>query len=163
MGTGITIYLLAVLAWFYLQYPVEVLMPMFFADPAGAIVGKFCSHYFKELNPRWHGTKTIAGSSAVFVVAIATLGYRCSIPAKMLIGLGCVFAEAFGGTFDNLTLGLIVLGGWIFCATDDSGFKLLIPESVIECVSVACAACIEGELSAVFNTSYCLGSEMALT
>jgi len=115
--TGITIYLLAVSAWFYLQYPVEVLMPMFFADPAGAIVGKFCSHYFKEYNPRWYGTKTIAGSLAVFVVAIATLGFHCSMISKLVIGVGCVLAEAFGGTFDNLTLGLIILTAWVVCAT----------------------------------------------
>lgn len=111
---GITIYLIGVSTWFYLQQPVAVLMPMFFADPAGAVVGKYCSHYFKEFNPAWYEKKTLAGSAAVFVVTLLTLGYPCSTFTKIAIGVSCVLAEAFGGTYDNLTLGAIVLLGWYF-------------------------------------------------
>ena len=40
---GITIYLLLVSAWFYAELSPLILAPVFFADPAGAVVGKWCS------------------------------------------------------------------------------------------------------------------------
>ena len=38
-----TIYLLLVSAWFYAELSPLILAPVFFADPAGAVVGKWCS------------------------------------------------------------------------------------------------------------------------
>ena len=35
---GITVYLTLVSAWFYYQLPPSILAPLFFADPAGAVV-----------------------------------------------------------------------------------------------------------------------------
>lgn len=43
-------------------------MPVFFADPAGAIVGKFLTKR-GVYNPRWIGEKTLGGTLAVFVSA----------------------------------------------------------------------------------------------
>ena len=38
---GVTVYLALISAWFYLQLPATILAPLFFADPAGAVVGKW--------------------------------------------------------------------------------------------------------------------------
>jgi len=47
---GITIYLIFVSMWFGLKLSPKLLSPLFFSDPAGAIVGKFFSKHFSKLN-----------------------------------------------------------------------------------------------------------------
>ena len=47
---------------------------MFFADPSGAVVGKFCSRRAPAWNPQWYREKTVAGSLAVAAFTFATLG-----------------------------------------------------------------------------------------
>mmetsp|Transcript_17654 Transcript_17654/g.39971 ORF Transcript_17654/g.39971 Transcript_17654/m.39971 type:complete len:201 (-) Transcript_17654:129-731(-) len=108
---GITIYLLIVAAWFYLQQPVRALAPLFFADPAGAIVGKFCSK--RGFNAVWYENKTIMGTIAVFVFAAISLDVP-GVGPKIFLATICALAEAFGGkTFDNAFIAIPVIGGWV--------------------------------------------------
>ncbi|EER17903.1 conserved hypothetical protein [Perkinsus marinus ATCC 50983] len=81
---GITIYLLVVGYWYFMEFPIAVLAPIFFADPAGAIVGKWASSQIPNLNPRWIGTKTVLGSAAVLVVAFITLHSPTSFLPRLL-------------------------------------------------------------------------------
>ena len=47
---GITIYLLILTGWFYLQLPTFYLAPMFFSDPAGACTGKFMTEKLGKIS-----------------------------------------------------------------------------------------------------------------
>merc|ERR1719401_3004524 len=73
---GMTVYLLVAMLWFWLELPILVLAPMFFADPAGAIVGKWLSGLKDKgvINPVWWRgggtTKTVGGSAAVLVITV---------------------------------------------------------------------------------------------
>ena len=66
------------LARFYLQLPATILAPLFFADPAGAVVGKWASRTLPA-NPRVYGQKTACGSLAVLLATFATTTYPCSL------------------------------------------------------------------------------------
>ena len=85
---------------------------MFFADPAGAVVGKACSRSFPRYNRRWCGEKTICGSAAVFLLTFVTISYPCTVLERVLISSAATFAEALGGEYDNLALAAVVLMGW---------------------------------------------------
>ena len=50
--------LLLVSGWFYLELDPRLLAPVFFADPAGAVVGKTLSRHLPALNPPWYQKKT---------------------------------------------------------------------------------------------------------
>mmetsp|Transcript_78822 Transcript_78822/g.159958 ORF Transcript_78822/g.159958 Transcript_78822/m.159958 type:complete len:167 (-) Transcript_78822:87-587(-) len=109
---GISIYLLIVGAWFYLQLPVRALAPLFFADPAGAVVGKFCSR--RGFNKVWYENKTIMGTLAVYTFALLSLDVPGILP-RALIAVACAVAEAFGGkTYDNLVISVPVIGSWVY-------------------------------------------------
>lgn len=114
---GITIYLCLVTWWFYAQLPLAALSPMFFADPAGAVVGKFLTRNGFP-NRTWYLNKTVGGSAAVLLVTAATLlVFYPPMPAVLLAGLsvGAVVAEALGGQYDNLFLAGVVIGSfWYF-------------------------------------------------
>ena len=110
---GITVYLVLVSAWFGLELPPSVLAPLFFADPAGAVVGKTCSRLLgPSYNPRWYGSKTCAGTVAVFIVTLLTITYEVSTLTQLRIAAAAAVAEGIGGDFDNLAIGAVVLGGW---------------------------------------------------
>jgi hypothetical protein len=110
---GITAYLLIVGLWFYLQLPVRVLAPLFFADPAGAVIGKFCSRRYPQYNPAWYQNKTVAGTLAVFVFAFLSLvvpTYR----SRALVAACCALGEAIGGkTYDNVVIAAVVITSWV--------------------------------------------------
>jgi len=109
---GITIYLCIVAGWFYMQLPVRALAPLFFADPAGAVVGKFCTR--RGINKVWWENKTVAGTIAVFVFAFLSLDVPQLVP-RVLLAIVCALAEAFGGkTFDNLVIAVPALAGWAY-------------------------------------------------
>ena len=91
---GITIYLLLVSAWFYAELSPLILAPVFFADPAGAVVGKWCSRNLAAYNPVCYGSKTVLGSLAVFAVTWLTITYSCSPAARLLIAAAACVAEA---------------------------------------------------------------------
>lgn len=111
---GITVYLCIVMAWFYAELPTAALSPMFFADPSGAVVGKYLTRMgFK--NPAWYQKKTLGGSAAVLLVTVMTLlAFYPPMPAASLAALSvaAVVAEALGGQFDNLCLAAVVIGGY---------------------------------------------------
>jgi len=113
---GMTAYMLVAMLWFSLELPVHVLAPMFFADPMGAVVGKYLSS-MKDRgihNPVWWRrggvTKTLGGSAAVFLFTVLTFASPATLPQRMAVGLLAVLAEAIGGAYDNLLLVIIVVG-----------------------------------------------------
>eukprot|EP00928_Gymnodinium_smaydae_P029180 TRINITY_DN22050_c0_g2_i3.p2 TRINITY_DN22050_c0_g2~~TRINITY_DN22050_c0_g2_i3.p2 ORF type:complete len:280 (-),score=39.85 TRINITY_DN22050_c0_g2_i3:999-1802(-) len=114
---GVTIYLLIVSLWFALQLPPLVLAPVFFADPAGAVVGKMMSRHAPALNPLWYQRgdikRSVWGSAAVFLTTLATIFYPCNLCERLGIALLAMIAEAFGGKYDNLALAAAVLVGWL--------------------------------------------------
>ena len=113
---GITAYLLLVSVWFALQMSSSILAPLFFADPAGAVVGKACSKAFgPRRNPTWYGEKTLAGTAAVFAFTYATIAFRCTTMARLAIAAIAAVAEGIGGDFDNLAIAAVVLLGWWVC------------------------------------------------
>jgi len=111
---GVTAYLTLVSGWFALQLPPTILAPVFFADPAGAVFGKFCSRRLGRWNPAWFQQKTVCGSLAVFGLTLASVGvgYPCSTARRLAVSAAAALAEAVGGDFDNLALAAVVLLGW---------------------------------------------------
>jgi len=105
---GITIYLLLVASWFYFELPVTVLAPVFFADPAGAVVGRYMSKNYSKYNPRWIGQKTVFGSVAVFLTTGLT-GHSPAISERLALATAATFGEAIGGSFDNLLIAVAVI------------------------------------------------------
>ena len=99
--------------WFNQQLDLRIVAPMFFADPAGAIVGKYCSRKFPKLNPRWIGEKTVLGSAAVMIVTFFTILYPVKLYQRAMLSVAAMLAEAIGGEFDNLVLVLVVFGGYV--------------------------------------------------
>ena len=111
---GVTAYLSLVSVWFYLGLPPPVLAPVFFADPAGAIVGKSAANLLgPSWNPRWYQNKTVAGSVAVLALTYLTISFPCTLWQRALIALASALAEAVGGEYDNLALAGVVLLGWM--------------------------------------------------
>lgn len=111
---GITIYLMLVILWFYSELPPAALSPMFFADPAGAVVGKNLVRFgFK--NPAWYEKKTVGGSTAVFTLTLLTLiAFYPPMPmmSLVLLSASAFVVEAIGGQYDNLCLAAAVIGGY---------------------------------------------------
>lgn len=112
---GMTIYLVLVLLWFFGELPPAALAPMFFADPAGAVVGKWMTRNYSKYNKAWYEKKTVAGSLAVFTFTLLTL--KVFYPPMvfwhmLLLSLVAPLAEAVGGSFDNLLLSAVVIGGY---------------------------------------------------
>ena len=71
------------MVFFYNQIPLEIIKPIFFADPLGALVGR----QLTELglwNPAWTGKKTIGGSLAVFLATLATLTFGSWVQKSVL-------------------------------------------------------------------------------
>merc|ERR1712232_25108 len=107
---GITAYLLTVAACYYAQNPVRVLAPLFFADPAGAVFGKFFTR--QGFNRNWWQNKSVMGSFAVLVFAFLSLS-TADPRRRALVAILCALAEAFGGkTYDNLAIAAVVIGDW---------------------------------------------------
>jgi hypothetical protein len=100
---GITNYLLfccACVAW---GVPFSSVMPLFYADPMGAIVGRTVA------SPKLVGAKSAAGTAAVFVTAALT-----AAEASWAGALGSAAAvaglELFAGKWDNPAI-----GAWLLC------------------------------------------------
>jgi len=72
---------------------------MFFADPAGAVVGKFASRIFPQMNARWIGAKTVCGSMAVMVVTFFTILYPVALWERGLLAVAAMVAEAYNSVF----------------------------------------------------------------
>lgn len=111
---GITIYLFLVMLWVYAGNSLRILAPVFLADPAGAVVGKWLSKVAPNQNKRWIGSKTIGGSAAVVLTTFATLTVPTELFAKSAVSLLAGFGEAVGGAYDNLVIALVVVGSNIY-------------------------------------------------
>jgi len=116
---GMTAYMCVVMLWFYAGLPISVVRPMFFADPAGAVVGKYLSGLKDKgfQNPIWWRTKStqksVGGSAAVFVFTVLTLTAPATLWQRIIVGILAMLAEAIGGAFDNLLLAMCVIGARI--------------------------------------------------
>jgi dolichol kinase len=106
---GITLYLLLVALWVYAGLSLRILAPVFLADPAGAVVGKFMSHQFPKRNKKWLGEKTVAGSIAVFLVTFLSLHSPSQPVPRCFISLLAALGEAVGGSYDNLVIAMVVV------------------------------------------------------
>jgi dolichol kinase len=106
---GITLYLLLVASWVYAELSLRILAPVFLADPAGAIVGKFMSQQFPKHNKKWIWEKTIAGSFAVFFVTFLSLHAPSQFLARCFVSMLAALGEAVGGPYDNLVIALVVV------------------------------------------------------
>lgn len=106
---GITLYLLLVASWVYAGLPLRYLAPVFLADPAGAVVGKFMSQKFPKRNKKWIGDKTIAGSIAVFLATFISLHTPSQPIARCFVSVLAALGEAVGGSYDNLVIAIVVV------------------------------------------------------
>mmetsp|Transcript_8326 Transcript_8326/g.8235 ORF Transcript_8326/g.8235 Transcript_8326/m.8235 type:complete len:169 (+) Transcript_8326:3-509(+) len=110
---GITVYLVVLGVWYYMELPIVVLAPIFFADPAGAVVGRWVSRKAPQFNPPWMGTKTVFGSAAVLVVTFLTLHSPVGALPRLFVALVTALMEAIGGQYDNLFITAVVVSAWM--------------------------------------------------
>ena len=104
---GISIYLIIVCSFFYLQLPLVIVRPIFFADPMGAVVGKTLTN--KGIyNPAWINSKTIGGSLAVFIACYLSLSFGNHME-KLIISVIVAVAEGVSSKYDNLLITLVVI------------------------------------------------------
>ncbi|CAD7961987.1 unnamed protein product [Amoebophrya sp. A25] len=103
---GITVYLIIVAIFFYLQTPLSIIRPVFFADPCGAVVGKWLSARIR--NPAWIGKKTVGGTLAVFTAGYFSLAFGSPIE-RLFIAAVIAFAEGMSAAYDNLFIAAVVL------------------------------------------------------
>lgn len=110
---GITIYVILVGLCFYFALNLEVVAPMFFADPAGAVFGKLLTRNFPKLNKRWSNSqKTIGGSLAVFITTYFTILFPCNFEKRLVLSSLATLAELIGGKYDNLCITLVIVFGY---------------------------------------------------
>mmetsp|Transcript_67557 Transcript_67557/g.208989 ORF Transcript_67557/g.208989 Transcript_67557/m.208989 type:complete len:255 (+) Transcript_67557:94-858(+) len=153
---GMTVYMLVAMAWFSAQMPIRVLAPMFFADPAGAIVGKYLSNLKGRGVPNpvwWRGggtTKTVGGSAAVLFFTVVSFAPPATLPQRLVIGVLAVLAEALGGAFDNLLLVIVVVGSRLLLNVLEFGEATLEPGRSGEVAAEAAAAAFVTARSAAF-------------
>ena len=107
---GISVYLVLVVLFFYNQIPLEIIKPVFFADPLGALVGRQLTES-GMWNPAWIGKKTIGGSLAVFAATIVTLTFG-SFVQKMILSVIVALAEGLSCDYDNLFIATLVIAGY---------------------------------------------------
>eukprot|EP00092_Neocalanus_flemingeri_P005667 GFUD01006105.1.p1 GENE.GFUD01006105.1~~GFUD01006105.1.p1 ORF type:complete len:226 (-),score=26.67 GFUD01006105.1:115-792(-) len=108
---GISVYLILVVIFFYNQIPLEIIKPVFFADPLGALVGRYLTEN-GFTNPRWVGDKTVGGTCAVFLATLATLGYG-GWGQKLALSVVVAIAEGLSKDYDNLFIAAIVIAGYV--------------------------------------------------
>ena len=104
---GISLYLLTVVAFFWYRIPIELIKPLFFADPMGAIIGSALTKS-GIFNPKWVGKKSVGGSLAVLVSTHITLifgGWTEKLAISTIVSL----VEGLSGDYDNLFITIVVL------------------------------------------------------
>ena len=107
---GISVYLLLVVVFFYNLIPLEIIKPVFFADPLGALVGRQLTES-GVWNPAWIGKKTIGGSLAVLAATLATLTFG-NFAQKLLLSVLVALAEGLSCDYDNLFIAALVIAGY---------------------------------------------------
>mmetsp|Transcript_37903 Transcript_37903/g.109289 ORF Transcript_37903/g.109289 Transcript_37903/m.109289 type:complete len:245 (+) Transcript_37903:87-821(+) len=153
---GMTVYMTVAMIWFYAQMPIRVLAPMFFADPAGAIVGKYLSSLKDRgvRNPVWWrggGTqKTLGGSAAVLLFTVVSFAPPATLAQRLCVGVLAVLAEALGGAFDNLLLVIVVVGSRVVLNFLEFGEASLEPAQLPAAAAGAAFAAFSTRHSAAF-------------
>ena len=104
---GITLYLATVTAFFWYRMPIELLKPLFFADPMGAVIGSALTKV-GAFNPKWVGKKSVGGSLAVLVSTYVTLIFGGSTK-KLAISTIVALVEGLSGDYDNLFITIVIL------------------------------------------------------
>ena len=98
--------------WFFYQLPLTIIQPVFFADPMGAIAGKYLTQkYGNKKNWRWNGEKTIGGTLAVFFTAFLSLTFGSWVQ-KLLLSFLIALVEGLSHEYDNLGIAAVVICGW---------------------------------------------------
>eukprot|EP00392_Amoebophrya_sp_AT5.2_P008854 g8882.t1 len=109
---GITVYLMIVGVFFYTQTPLAIIRPVFFADPCGAVVGKWLTQKVgPKANRAWIGSKTVGGTLAVFVAGYLSLAFGTELQ-KLVIAFFIAVAEALSADYDNLIIAFVVLAAY---------------------------------------------------
>ena len=90
----------------------EIINPVFFADPLGALVGKSLTSSGIN-NPKWVGEKTVGGSVAVFLASYLTLAFG-SQAFKLFLSLVITLMEGLTLEFDNLFITATVITGYLY-------------------------------------------------
>tara|TARA_B100001175_G_scaffold313415_1_gene320985 strand:+ start:5767 stop:6348 length:582 start_codon:yes stop_codon:yes gene_type:complete len=88
-----------------LSVPYSEISPLFYADPAGAIVGRTIE------SPKIWENKTLAGSASVLGTSLITT--NGNIGDKLGISIIIMLIELFGGKIDNTLIGLFLIGQYI--------------------------------------------------
>eukprot|EP00914_Ancora_sagittata_P014135 GHVO01027624.1.p1 GENE.GHVO01027624.1~~GHVO01027624.1.p1 ORF type:complete len:153 (-),score=12.85 GHVO01027624.1:167-625(-) len=107
---GITVFGVIVILWCILKAPYSALAPTFFADPLGALVGRWAD------TRTWYKNKTIAGSLAVFTAAALSLILFTNVLWRDVFGvsIAITLCEALGGRYDNLVMSFPLFAYYIF-------------------------------------------------
>lgn len=99
---GIINYLLFCSVCVTCRVPFHTVMPLFFADPMGAIVGRTVA------SPKLVGSKSIAGTAAVFATTFVTASEN-SLEGRLLTSFMIATIELFAGKWDNPAIGAYLL------------------------------------------------------
>jgi len=78
------------------------LLPLFLADPMGAIVGR------NVRTPKLYGSKSVGGTAAVWITALLTLP-EADVGNRAAGATVVALLELFGGEFDNVCIGAFLL------------------------------------------------------
>tara|TARA_Y100000741_G_C18259331_1_gene560060 strand:- start:2580 stop:3167 length:588 start_codon:yes stop_codon:yes gene_type:complete len=98
---GIFGYIISCCLCLALSVPYSEISPLFYADPAGAIIGRTIE------SPKIWENKTFAGTGAVFGTAfITTTG---DIPEKLSLSILIAIIELFGGKIDNSLIAFFLI------------------------------------------------------
>ena len=98
---GIFSYVASCCLCLVLSVPYSEMSPLFYADPAGAIIGRTIE------SPKIWENKTILGTGAVFGTALVTT--NGSIEEKISASLLIAMIELFGGKIDNLLIAFFLI------------------------------------------------------
>ena len=107
---GIFSYVISCCLCLVLSVPYSEISPLFYADPAGAIVGRTLE------SPKIWENKTIAGTGAVLSTTFVTTSG--DIPEKLVVSILVAMIELFGGKLDNSLIAFFLIIRYLI----ESGF-----------------------------------------
>jgi len=106
---GVFGYIVACFTCLLLTVPYDEIAPLFYADPAGAIVGRTTN-----TTKIWEN-KTIAGTNAVFCTSLLTT--HGEIPEKIFVATIITMIELFGGKIDNSLIAAFLISKYLLLQT----------------------------------------------
>lgn len=118
---GITVYLIIVGLFYYTQTSLWIIKPVFFADPCGAIVGKWLTKN-KYYNPKWNGEKTVGGTIAVFIAAFLSISYGGMLE-RLVLAVIVAVAEGLSKDYDNLLIAAVVMVYYMLIGQKSGGIS----------------------------------------